>query len=54
MKKKSSYEKNIDALRRWSTQAFKVCGKRPPLKLFLVNIRYRNSFTIEPDLHVIK
>ena len=44
------FRKNINVLRRWSTTASKVDGKRSPLKLFLVNIPYRNSITLEPDL----
>ena len=36
--------KNINALRTWSTEAAKFSGKQSPLKFFLVNILYRNSF----------
>ena len=57
MKKKSSEKvlnkfwwKNINALRRWSAEASKGDGKQSPLKFFLVNILYRNSFALEPDL----
>ena len=56
IKKKSSEKivnkywwKNINALRRWSTKASKVGGKRSLFEICLVNILQRNSLTLEPD-----
>ena len=43
-------QKNINVMRKWSTNASKVDGERSPLKFFLINILYRNSVTLEPDL----
>ena len=42
-------QKNINILRRWSTNASKAGDERSSLKSFLVNILYRNSLTLEPD-----
>ena len=42
--------KNISALNRRSINASKVDGKRSLLKFFLINMLYRNSLTLEPDL----
>ena len=35
---------------RGSTKAFTVGGKRSLFEIFLVNILYHSSFTLEPDL----
>ena len=43
------FRKDINALRRWSTNAYKIDGKWSPLDFFSVNILYPNSFTLEPD-----